>query len=109
MVIFVEGVDGSGKTTLCNKLKNHGYNVVRTETTDGKEKINNITETCINSNETYIFDRGPLTALVYRLADRKKDTIYGLENCAHYLSNCKIIYCKNKTSLRTVLKEAKTT
>lgn len=69
MLVIIEGPDGSGKTTLCKKLKENGCIALR------RERGYNWTigEVCtiMLSDAVVVVDRMILTQIVYRLYDGK--------------------------------------
>lgn len=96
MLILLEGVDGSGKTTLAKQLKERGYNVC-----PGLDR--NLPEQAAlyailsYSNKTVILDRSFISEIVYRLNDDKTPNIK-LDDAISILKNCKIIHCITETS-----------
>lgn len=101
MIVYVEGVDGSGKTTLIKQLEEEfGYEVrLIPSRRTSKEVENYAWKQFIGyfDNRTVICDRGFISELVYRLSDTD-DTWLNLSDLAILLQKCKIIYCISKTS-----------
>lgn len=96
MIILVEGTDGSGKTTLCNRLRFEGYvplNVVQDDEQYLKYKE------YASEELIYVCDRSFLSDLVYRLEDGKERQGMDLEHMLNILnSGVKIIFCHSDTS-----------
>lgn len=101
MIIFVEGVDGSGKTTLVNTLEKSGYKKMDAidRTLQGQYwEWNCLKDKVKFSRKPAIVDRSFISELVYRLFDDDVPTI-DLQSISFLLENdVKIIYCKNKNS-----------
>ncbi len=124
MIVYIEGVDGSGKSTFAKHitkyLHEHNFHVVpfaekfmvthpwredRISARDLQIKIRALT----NSSEVFIVDRGELSDIIYRVFDHHKfkplmslNTFYNLYNI------CKkkyiIIHCDSKKSEELMLK-----
>lgn len=90
MIVFVEGVDGSGKTTLVKQLQERGY---RTEYCYREDTHFSILNEMKKSDKVYILDRGPITDIVYRLTDDLPRDEMTLLEIATLLEGSKIIYC----------------
>lgn len=96
MLVFVEGVDGSGKSTLCEKLKGLGYDVIRTANyTENDFLEDDYWRRC--SDYPLIMDRSPITEFCYRIYD-KRISEYKLSTLEYLVDSNKIIYCKTKKS-----------
>lgn len=105
MIIWIEGVDGTGKTTLCKTLhETYGYNAAKgierqcnkkTECTDWRKLICTLHET----RGTYIIDRSPITELVYRLVDTDPSYISS-DLLKEMCINSKCIFCESDTAFR---------
>ena len=93
MIIYIEGVDGSGKTTLKEHLAKRlkqlrlvkgieeiipdGEKLIPTHPTrpgrlTGKELLQKIFEMTIEVDKVYICDRGPISDIIYRTFDEHK-------------------------------------
>lgn len=107
MVILLEGADGSGKSTLYEKLKEllprKGYNFINHLDRDAighhlwwKKKI--------NSPYVYVIDRGFISELIYRPIKQDKRPNISLEEigdiCNEHLC---IVYCKTERQLADML------
>lgn len=96
MLILVEGADGSGKTTLVNKLNEH-FPVMRINR--NYDNVKKFYDKLIALNENIVLDRSFITDVVYRLAlDDDIDTdginIFYMD---YILRNSVVIYCKTIT------------
>jgi thymidylate kinase len=68
MIVILEGVDGSGKTTLCNTLIVNGYNKISIES--GNYEYEHWVDAILeNTDKVCICDRSFITDLVYRIFD----------------------------------------
>lgn len=94
MIIFIEGPDGSGKTTLIKQLSDL-YPSLRVpkaaETIDIWKAILNL-----GRKATILTDRSPLTELIYRMWDNDTSK-FGYSNVLKWLSCGKLVYCNTKT------------
>lgn len=100
MLIFVEGRDGSGKTTLCDTLYKRGFNTIRVA-----RGLNKSFCELAELNGTYICDRSFITELVYRIVDNTKCDM-SLETMIKLLhrGKVKIIYCCTKDDFKNSMK-----
>ena len=102
MIVIVEGVDGSGKSTLVQELYNKGYAVQKVQFNQ-KVHWKVLSKICNDNNLTIIEDRSPITDIVYRLYDKgEPDCKEGIEDIASMFENygIRLIYCKNNTSYK---------
>lgn len=99
MVIIVEGPDGSGKTTLCNKLNEQGFTIIRRVRSDTNFSFTEFVN-MQHSNTTYVMDRAMLTPWAYRLLDEQAldHDDFTLLEVITLLSKSKLIYCTCKRS-----------
>lgn len=104
MIIFVEGVDGSGKTTLIQQLSDRYTNV----SVSRMEEDSSLWSKLINfaksfQNKFILVDRSPLTEYVYRAEDRKESK-FPYSAVVKWLKQGKIIYCNNNDSFENAMK-----
>ena len=98
MLVIIEGADGSGKTTLVEKLRSEGYVSVcipkNTACIYGvyKQLIYNSTAT------NFVIDRSFITDIVYRLVLDGQPSFNLYEISCLLSENMKIIYCTNDNS-----------
>jgi thymidylate kinase len=97
MLILLEGVDGSGKTTLCNQLKEKGIPVVPSVGRLCKYPYYEWMKLGAE-NLVSIVDRSFITELVYRIVDGKNVGTMRLDDMCKILSFCKIVLCETDTS-----------
>jgi len=105
MLILVEGVDGSGKTTLCKRLIDDlklEQVVVDRTSKDYNEQWENLLKRSENSN--LICDRAVLTELVYRVK-LGGDTNMKLSTVEKVLSNKHTIniFCRTETEFKDAM------
>lgn len=96
MIVLIEGVDGSGKTTLCNQLRFEGYIPINIPQDEAQ-----YVEYVIHANDSlvYISDRSFLSDLVYRLEDGKERTGMDLYSMSEIFNrNVKVIFCHSPTA-----------
>jgi thymidylate kinase len=98
MLVLIEGIDGSGKSTLCKQLINNGFdNVVISDGVDEFVKYKALKT--MYKNSVLILDRGFVTDLVYRSIDLAPRHGMNLQEIA---AICKddvlIIHCKSDTA-----------
>lgn len=98
MLIIIEGADGTGKTTLVEKLRSEGYvSVCIPKNTFCiysvyKQLIYNSTAT------NFVIDRSFITDIVYRLVLDGQPSFNLYEISCLLSENMKIIYCTNDNS-----------
>lgn len=94
MLVILEGVDGSGKTTLIEILKSVMKCKVLTGYWDCDECVK-----AAKSSEIYLSDRSPITDIVYRLCDGGERRNLDLFCLTKILSEkSKVIYCNTDSS-----------
>lgn len=102
MLVIVEGADGSGKTTLVNKIEEYGY--AKKIHFLHKDIPNQYTlwllfmEECASDDKLYVLDRCFLSDWVYRVVMEDGEPYMSLHNIASLLNinNVVYIYCKNE-------------
>lgn len=101
MIIFVEGCDGSGKSTLIKQLSER-YPVMRIPRA---AEIASLWSDVLRlgRNNTILMDRSPLTELVYRSWENAKSK-FGYVNVLTWIRRGKLIYCKTNTSFEDAQK-----
>lgn len=96
MIVLIEGVDGSGKTTLCNQLRFEGYTPLSIQQ-DDVQYFNY--KRYASEKHVYICDRSFLSDLVYRLEDGKERQGMSLGLMLDILKNgVKVIFCHSDTA-----------
>lgn len=86
MIIILEGVDGSGKTSLLNTLINRGYDRIVIEA--GNYEFDNWRDAKIKyKDDVAISDRSFITDLVYRMYDGENRRGMNLAQMCGTLSN----------------------
>lgn len=108
MLVIVEGVDGTGKTTLCKNL--YGFNIksVKPVPRDNTKQYKNwkkVINFCRNCN--YTVDRSFISELVYRIYDGLPVNMY-LKDMLKILKKCVIIYCKTDTAYEDSMQRGET-
>lgn len=90
MLIFVEGPDGSGKSTLIKQLSEK-YITARVPKNAETVRVWNEFQS-IHDGVMIVFDRSPLTEIIYRSVYGPKSS-FSLEDCLTWLKGNKIIFC----------------
>ena len=102
MFIIVEGIDGSGKSTLVKELEQHGAIFLPGEDRYSKKSIKHflsMIKQLHNHKDVYLCDRSFLSDLVYRYIDDKSPAVYTLDNLYQFCKYCDaIIYCNSAHS-----------
>lgn len=105
MLIIVEGPDGSGKTTLINKLCERGYGkkifgIHKDAPNQTMLWYNLITSCTEDKGNLYIIDRCYLSDWAYRISMGDGEPYMSLTNIADLLSIQGVIYifCENKNA-----------
>lgn len=103
MLIFVEGPDGSGKSTLVKQLLDCGAVSYQTSV----DRLSNIVQEYkwySLSNLNIVFDRSFITEIVYRIEDGKTTNSFDLFKLMSILrGKCKIIYCNNNFAFQDAM------
>ena len=100
MIVIVEGVDGSGKSTLCKKLVDLGYDqAIITGGATEFERYENLKNSYKYS--VVVMDRSFITDLVYRSIDCKQRRGMNLYEIMQICDDrVKIIHCTSDTSFK---------
>lgn len=100
MITYIEGVDGSGKSTLIQKLKEK-YGAIQLEipgrSLDEWKSWCDINCSYRKWPQIFVADRSLISELVYRMED-KKDTFLTKELLQKFLIGAQFVYCVSKTS-----------
>ena len=97
MLVILEGVDGSGKTTLCNQLKEKGIPIVTSVDRLSKFPYYEWLK-LVYKNTVSVVDRSFITELVYRTIDGKNAGTMKLEDMCKILPLCKIVLCETDSA-----------
>ena len=106
MLIIVEGGDGSGKSTLVQKLKTFNFKIEKPAALNNRHQFEYYERLALQSiynEENVILDRSFISELVYRVFDKKKPRLKLSEMFA-LLKYCKIILCETGTQFQDALK-----
>ena len=121
MIVYVEGVDGSGKTTLINnlakKLIDLGYNVevnaenfIPTRPNNGwrieEDEMYSTLYGMLESDRIFFLDRGPISDIVYRVFDDYEPvTTYNkIRKWIKLHNNIMVIYCRTDKAKENMIK-----
>lgn len=106
MLIILEGVDGSGKTTLCSQLEGLGATKISIDR-GTKNQYGQYFYSRMKYEPTCDFlvtDRSFISDLVYRLEDGKdRDDMTLMEMCSLLKNDTKIILCETETSFEDAM------
>lgn len=120
MIVYLEGPDGSGKTTLADKILNycnsngiqcirHGQSLVQTKPNmptrmDATTIIKNI-NMMLESDILYILDRGPISDCIYRIFDYDECVISFSKQLEIMLQTTRLffIYCRTENAEKYML------
>lgn len=95
MIIYVDGSDGSGKTTLIQQLSDRYTSI---KLSKGDESLPLWKRVILAASQTNILtDRTPLTEYVYRTYESKVSK-FSYPQVLKLLSSGKFIYCKTDTA-----------
>ena len=100
MLIFVEGPDGSGKTTLCKELIKCGAADILVTVPRGAKNQSAFYDLLRRTKHKIVFDRCFISDVAYRLWDNCKPDNMTLEDMLYVLrnSNSCIIFCDTDTA-----------
>lgn len=97
MLVILEGVDGSGKTTLCNQLKEKGF-IVEPPVDRLEQFPYSKWFQLSQKRDITIVDRSFITELVYRTIDGKPTGKMTLKEMCDVLQFCKIVLCETDSA-----------
>lgn len=100
MLIFIEGPDGSGKTTLCKELVECGTADILINIPRGTKNQREIYNLLRYSSHKIVFDRCFISDLTYRLWDNCKPDDMTLEDmlCVLNDTDSRIIFCESDSA-----------
>lgn len=120
MIIYLEGVDGSGKSTLVKMLEDSLSQFGKVDT-EGNKRIpthpnrqDRVTQAKLfkelkamaRDNVIHIVDRGPISDLIYRVFDTHK-SVTTMDKVQEFLQEFNnrvlLIYCRNDMAKRNML------
>ena len=109
MLVIIEGVDGTGKSTLCKQLSTKGYTVIRKNRRDKNFTFGEFTFLQL-AKEKYAIDRALLTPWAYRLLDGKQldSDDFSLKEIITLLKDSPIIYCNCPNAFTYSIKRGET-
>lgn len=102
MIVFVEGADGSGKSTLVSQLKYHYPTLTITRESQSKYKSIWSGFNYASSGKVFVADRCFISDYVYRLHDLAKGD-YNMMEMLRLLKGNAVIYCKTDTQFEDSL------
>ena len=99
MIVFVEGVDGSGKSTLIENLSNMFSSIRVSRQEDEHFTWNKVVSLgkSLGDSAVILVDRSPLTEYVYRTEDGKACK-YRYSQILKWFRDGKVIYCNNNNA-----------
>lgn len=109
MLLIIEGNEGTGKTTLINKLAEEipFVSVKYPKTIKNTfQMLNNF----IKDDILYVLDRSFISDMVYRRLDHKRGqmTLYQIGQLCSSPSGIKIVFCENKNAFENAMKRGET-
>lgn len=105
MLIFVEGPDGSGKSTLVKALSDKYATAKVPRNAESIQLWNAIKR--VSDGGDVVFDRSPITDLMYRILDGEACTC-GIDNILYWLHGSKIIFCNSDTAFKDAMERGET-
>lgn len=105
MIVFVEGNEGTGKTTLINQLLEK-TTIATVKSSKDFTGLFRLYIEFANSPQVYVMDRGFITDLVYRIWDKKQGhmSLYQIGNLCANSANVRVIMCHNFNGFENALK-----
>lgn len=100
MLIFIEGPDGSGKTTLCKELFESNGADILVQVSRGTKNQMDFYSWIGPCKHRIVFDRCFISDLAYRLWDNGKPDDMSLDDMLDVLnhSDSRVIFCKTDTA-----------
>lgn len=96
MLVLIEGVDGTGKTTLLKELLDRGFCCKRTFRYGNKDSAQFYDEAFTSKHKIVILDRSFISDMMYRMVDDLCAEDLTMSEAAKVLDgNVKIIHCVN--------------
>ena len=109
MLILIEGVDGSGKSTLCKQLEEKGYKIYKDERDFDANRLCAV-QNMWSSPVKYVCDRSFVTDIIYRTVYGGKHGPTSFNKAIKFLDqnyrkdSCKVIYCNSLTAFEDSMK-----
>lgn len=108
MLIIVEGVDGSGKSTLVNELVQQGAKIVTAVPREWPNMASycyDLYKSCTSSKFRYVMDRSIITEWIYRFVKKDKETTLEFGDIPTLLNmqGLHVVLCKNSKSYRRAM------
>lgn len=104
MIIFVEGCDGSGKSTLINQLSEHFIVVRIPRVAEDRYAWDKLCLMCKNLSDRHILvDRSPLTEYIYR-SEERTESKFQFASVMNWLRRGKFVYCRSYTAHEDAMK-----
>lgn len=96
MLVLIEGNEGAGKTTLIKNLAQH-LDFITVKYSKNMKDLNRLFDMCTRDKNIYVFDRGFISDLVYRIYDGEPGhhTLSEIGELCHYT---KVIFCQNENA-----------
>lgn len=96
MIIFVEGADGSGKTTLVKELSKDYpvLTITRKAEHDNPTLLREMVD--CTKNSIVICERGVISEYIYRTLDQNP-CVYSLNDLMYITKRSRVVYCKTDT------------
>lgn len=95
MLVILEGADGSGKTTLMQRLLEKGFTCKKTLRGESCERLMRLYNDAISDDNIIVIDRSFISDMVYRCNDDlPREGLDAYEAIQILDTHCKIVYCK---------------
>lgn len=101
MLVLIEGNEGTGKTTLIQNLAKD-LDFVTIKYTKNMQDLYKLFDMCTRDNKIYVFDRGFISDLVYRIYDGEPGhhTLSEIGEICHFT---KVIFCQNENAYKKAM------